>query len=124
VAEQGASSWRSMLAARPVRNAAATATERDDAASIAVRTRRPGWLVPPLSWIVPHRPTRTCHLDRLGTEVWHQCDGERTVEAIVDAFAEQHRLTFHEARVAVTSYLRSLVQRGALAVALSDDDDA
>ena len=112
-------SWRRMLAAKPIRNAAAAA-ERDASGglSVAVRTKRPGYLVPPLSWIVPLKPTRQLRLDRVGAQVWDLCDGQRTVEAIVDDFAQRHALSFHEARVAVTSYLSQLVQRGALAVAV------
>ena len=116
-AAQGRGSWREMLAARPVRNAAArVAEERPGELSIAVRTQRPRWMVPPLSWVVPLRPTRAVRLDRLGSQVWALCDGERTVEAVVDAFAARYNLSFHEARVAVTGYLKQLVQRGALAI--------
>jgi len=115
------SSWRRMLDARPVRNVTAQAAGSPNGeVSIAVATRRPRWLVPPLSWLVPLKPFRTVHLDRLGAQVWELCDGQRTVEAIVNAFAERHRLTFHEARVAVTGYLSQLVRRGVLAVAMTD----
>jgi len=86
--------------------------------AISVATKRPRFLVPPLSWLVPLKPARTVRLDRLGTEVWALCDGERTVEAVIDEFASRHALSFHEARVAVTGYLTQLVQRGALAIAL------
>jgi len=58
------------------------------------------------------------HVVRLGSQVWRWCDGERTVEAVVDAFAAAHGLTFHEARVAVAGYVSSLVKRGALAIAM------
>lgn len=106
-----------MLEARPVRNAAATAAaEASGGVAVCVRVRRPGWHVPPLSWLVPLRPIRTVRLDPLGAEAWELCDGERTVEAIVEEFARRHGLTFHEARVAVTGYLSQLVQRGALAM--------
>jgi len=111
-----AASWRRMLAARPLHNAAAEVTAGADELRIAVRTKRPRWMVPPPSWIVPLRPTRTVRLDRVGSRVWHLCDGERTVEQVVEEFARGYNLTFHEARVAVTGYLRQLVQRGALAV--------
>lgn len=111
-----------MLAARPARNAAAEAAHAPSGElALAVRRRRPRWHVPPLSWIVPIRPTRTVRLDPLGAQVWELCDGERSVEAIVDAFAAAHRLSFHEARVAVTGYLSQLVQRGALAIALCEE---
>ena len=116
-------SWRPMLAARPVRNAAAVVTRRGDGrVSLTVRRELPGWLVPPVSWVIHLKPTRTFALDRLGTQVWGLCDGERTVEAIVDAFAAEHRLTFHEARVAVGGYLRSLVARGALAMVMAQEE--
>jgi len=112
-----------MLDARPVRNAAIV-VDGDSATGLrlSVRLRRPRYLVPPLSWLVPHRSARTMRLDPLGSQVWELCDGERTVEAIVDAFAERHRLTFHEARVAVTGYLQQLVQRGALAIAMPAEE--
>ena len=102
-------------------NAAVEATQDGaEGLSISVRTRRPRYLAPPLSWIVPLRPTRVVRLDRVGSQVWALCDGTRTVEEVVEAFAARHRLTFHEARVAVTGYLRQLVHRGALAMALAD----
>jgi len=112
-----------MLMARPVRNAAAdVAWTEEDELAIRVTVRRPRWLVGPLAWIVPHKGVRTVRLDRLGAQVWELCDGENRVEDVVDVFAERYALTFHEARVAVTGYLQSLVQRGALAVALPDED--
>jgi len=55
-------------------------------------------------------------LDRLGSWVWKLCDGNRNVEQLVDDFAAAEGLSFHEARVAVTGYLKTLIQRGALAV--------
>jgi len=111
-----------MLLARPARNAAAQ-VEREASGEVALVVGRklPRWHVPPLSWVVPMKPTRTLRLDPLGAQVWDMCDGERTVEAIVDAFAAEHGLSFHEARVAVTEYIGRLVRRGALAVALSED---
>ena len=75
---------------------------------------------PPLSWIVPFREESCSTLDPLGAEVWKLCDGQRTVEGVVDAFKDRYALSFHEARVAVTEYLKVLVQRGVLAVALRD----
>lgn len=113
-------SWRRQLLAVPRRNEAAHVDEADPLrVVIRVRTRKPWYLnVPPLRWMVPVRPERQTVLDKLGSEIWRLCDGRRTVEAIVDAFAAAHRLTFHESRTAVSAYLASLVQRGALAMEL------
>jgi len=119
--EPDAGSWQRMLSARPIHNAAARVAEEDDGAvAVYVKTVQPWYMIPPLSWIVPHRPERKMALDNLGSQVWRWCDGDRTVEGIIDAFAEKYALTFHEARVAVTGYVKSLVKRGVLAVAMSE----
>jgi hypothetical protein len=110
-----------MLEARPLRNQAARLETSGRGVVVYVRQQRPPALArPPLSWIVPYREESCSTLDALGTEVWNLCDGRRTVESIVDTFKDCHGLSFHEARVAVTEYLRVLVQRGVLAVALRD----
>lgn len=120
----GRSSWERMLLALPIRNNSATAEGYGaEAVELTVPRRRPKYLKP-LSWLVKVRPTRTIVLDRLGTQIWQSCDGQRTVEQIVDGFAQAHRLSFHEARTAVTGYLRELIERGALAIAMPPPDDA
>jgi len=114
---QPSDSWRQMLAGKPVRNVAARVEQNaDDSVAIYVKRPRRWYVRPPLSWIVPFAPERRVALDQLGTRVWTLCDGTRTVEGVVDAFAAEHRLSFHEARVAVTEYTRRLVQRGVLAI--------
>ena len=116
-------SWERMLRARPVHNAAAKADRRgDEEVRITVPRRRPGY-VTALSWLVRPKPNRTVVLDRLGTQIWEQCDGQHSVEDVVDAFAEAHRLTFHEARTAVTGYLKHLIERGAVAIVMPRDGD-
>jgi hypothetical protein len=51
-------------------------------------------------------------LDALGSEVWRLIDNDRSVQDIVDHFAEAHRLSSREAEVAVTHFFRSLGRRG------------
>lgn len=115
-----AASWRRMLEARPLANAAAR-PEPDAAGGVVVHVpRKKSPYRPPLSWIVRVRRERRVEMDTLGAFVWRLCDGTRTVGQIVDAFAQRHRLTFHEARVAVTGYLAALIQRGVLAIQLQE----
>ncbi len=115
--------WRALLAARPVRNAAAAAEETDDGGvRIGVRKADAWWRRAPWKWAVPGGDLRYTVLDRLGRELWEICDG-RTVEEIVEEMARRHRLTFHESRTAVTPLLRELIRRGALAIALSPPND-
>lgn len=114
-------SWLTMLRAKPVRNEAAAARRHSEIELwITVPRRRPAFLVAPLSWIVRPRLSRTIALDMIGTEIWKHCDGQRNVEEVVDAVARTHRLSFHEARVAVTNYIRLLVERGALVMVISE----
>ena len=119
--EKDDGSWRSMLAARPVQNQAARIERHDrDRVTVYVKRKRPGYLVPPISWIMTVRPERRVTLDALGTRIWTWCDGNRTVEDVVDLFAATYNVTFHEARVAVTGYLRSLLQRGVVAIVMQE----
>ena len=109
--------WRSMLAATPVRNEAATVEkDEEEAVSVSVRNKKPGYRFPPISWIVPYKPVITIELDGPGARLWHLCDGDHTVEQICDAFSKEYGLTFHEAKTAVTDYLKKLIQRGVLAI--------
>jgi len=111
--------WQPMLRMRPVRNRAVKTENADGVTRITVRKRRPRYLVPPLSWVIRPRLESRIELEGLGIEILEYCDGVRRVEGIVDDFAARHALTFHEARVSVTTYLKALVQRGV--VVLIDD---
>lgn len=73
---------------------------------------RPKWLVPPLSWILPFSNCRRVELDAAGTAVLNLCNGERTVEQIIETFARDNKLSFREGQLAVTQFLRELVRRG------------
>ena len=114
-------SWRSMLAARPVKNEAASIVDPSaESVTIRIKRDRPWYMVPPISWAIPMRREREVILDRIGTQIWKLCDQGNTVEAVVDAFGERHALTFHEARASVTGYLKGLIQRGVLAIVVDD----
>jgi hypothetical protein len=116
-----ASGWEPMLRAKPVRNRAAEVDrEHTQQLRLTVKRKPHPLLVPPISWFIRPRTSKTLILDPLGESVWELCDGVRDVESIIDIFADRHELTFHEARVAVTDYVRSLVQRGALAIAINE----
>ncbi|MBT3296795.1 MAG: PqqD family protein [Verrucomicrobia bacterium] len=112
--------WTTMMRAHALQNRAAR-VEREPGERVAVWVKQTRRLLPPLSWIVPFRRERLTRLDRIGSRVWSLCDGRRTVEEVVDVIAEQYRLTFHESRVAVTGYLKTLIQRGVLAIEMAEE---
>jgi hypothetical protein len=102
----------------PVQNAGARQIQLPDSLVLDVPINRKRLRFAWLAWFVPLRSHRRIHLDTLGAQVFNLCDGHRTVETIIDRFAVPHRLSFHESRAAVVTFLRSLIQRGAIAVAL------
>jgi hypothetical protein len=72
---------------------------------------------PPLTWLLPLSRERVVALDAVGREVWQACDGQRTVEEIVEEFAARHRLSFHAARLSVLQFLQQLTRRGIVVMA-------
>ena len=86
---------------------------------LTIPLRRPLWLVPPLSWVLPFGGSRRVELDELGACVLNLCDGHNTVERIITQFSAEHKLSFREAQVAVTQFLKMLTQRGIVVIVAS-----
>jgi hypothetical protein len=107
-----------LLDAVPSQNQVLRLEPRGSSLVVWVPIRKRWWMRPPLSWILPFRSEKGVELDALGHEVFIACDGSRTTERIVEEFAERHRLRFHEARLSVLSFLKSLVERNLVALVL------
>jgi hypothetical protein len=101
-----------LLAAVPHRNEAVTSQPAGDGLLVCVPMRRPRWLVPPLSWLIPFSHVRKVQLDAPGKAVLELCDGHRTVEEVIETFAAENKLSFREGQLAVTQFLRELLRRG------------
>ena len=65
----------------------------------------------------PARQTRKLELDELGGDVWRLLNGHRRVVEVIRAFAVAHRISEEEAEPAVTQFLRTLGNRGLIAMA-------
>jgi len=59
---------------------------------------------------------RTFGLDTFGGEVYDACDGRKRVEAIIREFAARHQISLAEAEVSVTTFLRTLMTKGLVAM--------
>ena len=105
-----------LLASVPHKNEAAEIRPAGDGVIVSVPIRRPNWLVPPISWILPWGDRRRVQLDAPGSAVLALCDGRRNVEQIIETFAENHKLSFRESQLAVTQFLRELLRRGVVAI--------
>ena len=115
--------WRAdvLLDAVAVGNTAVRQELRDGRLVLHVPIQRKWYNSPPLSWFMPFRKERGFALDQFGEEVWRACDGEQTMEALIEEFAQQHQLRFHEARLAVTRFMQMMVQRGLVVLVFPKD---
>ncbi len=107
----------------PHRNQAVEMEEKDGGQILWTAVRRRWWTRPPFSWVLPYRERRGVHLDRLGFEIWQACDGTRKVERIVEEFAARHRVSFHEARIAVMQFMQMMARRELIAVVFENAGD-
>ncbi|MCF8056525.1 MAG: PqqD family protein [Desulfocapsa sp.] len=57
-------------------------------------------------------PTKKLQLDQMGSFVWQLIDGKKTVREIITIFAKKYKITGQEAETAVTTFLRTLGQKG------------
>ncbi len=67
---------------------------------------------------VPDNCSKKFELDSFGVEMLELCDGKRSVRAIIKEFAKRHRLEAHEARKAVITFVRTLIAKGVLLMAI------
>ena len=105
-----------LLAAVPHVNTKADIMEVREGVIVSVPVRRPRWLIPPISWVLPWSSHRRVQLDGAGTAVLQLCDGRRNVEQVIETFAREHKLSFRESQLAVTQFLRELLRRGIVAL--------
>ena len=106
-----------VLAATPYANESMQVERRRGGGLMAtIPLRRPGYMVPPISWILPFSSRRRVELDAVGAVVLDMCDGRRTVETIIEKFAADHKLSFRESQISVTQFLQLLTQRGLVVI--------
>lgn len=109
-----------MFKSVPHRNAAMRVEIREDGtALVSVPIRRPRYMIPPLSWLLPFSGKRRIELDTLGASVLDMCDGKTAVEKMITRFAAAHKLSFREAQAPVVQFLKMLTQRGVIAIVSS-----
>lgn len=107
----------------PIRNDAAqitASTPEKTHISIPLRHRPLARL---LKHVLPLSSAKNLELDALGMELYALCDGQHTVEQMVDLHCEKWNLSFFEARAMVLSYLRQLLQRNLILVLRPQGDD-
>ena len=82
---------------------------------ITFRIRVSAFRRAPFKWFAKDRPFRyQRQLDAVGRELWEMMDGRTRMEPIIERFADRHRISFHEARLAIMAFIKSLHQVGAI----------
>jgi hypothetical protein len=104
------------LAVVPVRNASVQVDDQGDAAVVTVDLRYP-LLLRPLVPLLRMRQRKGYRLDGIGLAVWRRIDDRATLAELVDWFATEHRLSFHESRALLLGYLQTLVNNGLVVLA-------
>ena len=114
---------RQALSAFPVRNPDLTwrELESDEVVVTVTRPSRATWRI--ISWLFYVPDSRDIALDEVGSLVWRLCDGEHSVDALVDALVERYQLGKREAEVSLTTYLRDLGKRGLIGFLVPEDED-
>jgi len=103
------------MQAVPMRNQRITVTEDGEGISLT-QTLHYGWWLRPVRRMLKLPQSRVYRLEGTAVAVWRMLDDTASIGAIVEAFATQHRLTYHESRAMLMSYLRILVNRGVIAI--------
>jgi hypothetical protein len=100
-----------LLALVPGRNLAIRVESLDEGLIVWVKLQKHWWMGPPLGWFLPFRSEKGFALDVLGRQVFEACDGQHSLESIIEEFARRHRLRFHEAKHSVVTFTRWLMER-------------
>jgi len=107
------------MSGRPVQTPPVRVDERDNGgAVVTVRLKRRR----AFRWFGgPDEVEQSFGLDPLGSEVYEACDGTADVAAIVRRFAKTHKVSRSEAEIAVTTFLKTLMTKGLVVMAIDED---
>jgi len=112
-----------VLRSRPVRNQGLRAEALEEGGLRVIGLRREAWWVRLLNLVVPIPRERIVELDEVGRELWDLCDGEHTLEELIETFVDRHRLTRAEAEWSLRTYLRDLGKRGIVGFAVEKAEE-
>lgn len=102
------------LSARPKRLPVIRREElEDNGLKLTVELTRPRWQ----QFLgAPAEVNRSFVLDGFGREVYEACSGNKDVAAIVRDFSKKHNVSIAEAELAVSTFLKTLMARGLVAM--------
>lgn len=90
----------------------------DGGAKLKVRVRPGRWSVGIFK--LPEGATKTYEMDAIGWLVWTLCDGKTSVQQIIRRVAKRYNISVREAEVSTSVFLRTLIRKGLVGVALPE----
>ena len=99
------------LKACPVRHPRVRFERNDEGEITLYLPRRRDRVGRALMWIFRAPPEKEVVLDEVGSDVWELCDGENSVDAIVNAVAKKYKITRRECETSIGVYLKTLGER-------------
>ncbi len=112
------------LASIPVRNPGVSVSEDEEPGSLLIeQSLEYHGFAKFLAHYLPVRRRKRFLLEGLGADVYGRIDGKKTVEQLIDEFADEHKLTFLESRALLLNYLRTLMKRGLVVAGFKLDSD-
>ncbi len=82
------------------------------------QTKKTGFLSKLFS--LPKEVTKKVALDEVGSFVWEMCDGQHTVEEIIEELAERYKMMRQETEVALMTYFQQLTRRKFIGVLIPE----
>ena len=100
----------------PVANqAVAIKATSEDKLQLSVPFNRTHWSKA-VRHLLPLSEETNIELDRLGAEIFALCDGEHTVEELIDCHKDRWKLSFFESRAMILQFLQHLMRHNFIAL--------
>jgi len=112
-----------ILKARPIINPAVQWSRGEEGEIIITLKRREDWWVKFLSalFVVPRE--RKIALDEIGSMLWELFDGQHTIKELAQMLAERLKISYKEAELSLTEYLRILARKRLVALIVGEGKD-
>lgn len=99
----------------PLRNPAVRYETRDNGCIVLIVPVRPRGLMKLFQRLFKLPREHRIELDETGSTVWNLCDGQHSVESMVQKLTRQYKLERREAEYALFAFLDTLARRGFIA---------
>jgi len=106
------------LEAVPIKNEHVQETQTDSGEITLFVPVRRVWWIRAMSKVLHVPQGRRIALDELGSNVWKFIDGKANVGTIIKRFGEQYKLSRREAELSVVAYMKTLMKRGLIGMAV------